>query len=244
MPAGMFSTPGRNCLLAVVLSAAALPAAARSPAPSLFCGFWTEESDGTWSASREVDAATGATASRDTYKWTSKETPFGTGMTSSWTLNYDWPQDATRQKVVPEAEVVVIMNFRFDAKEIGQELKDPGHTWIHLYRSEDPNKQFSVYSTSLTGNMDWNRLRNGNLGGRAFLSLDTLLAYGTGLEKLVWNIRGAPDDLGVTESHAKGVLPIATMRGKLAKIPKLRAELDRKAGKFRSECTPPIVVSG
>ncbi len=165
-------------------------------------------------------------------------------MASSWTLNYYCPQDATRQKVVPEAEVVVVMNFRFDAKEIGQALKDPGHTWIHLYRSEDSNEQFSVYSTSLTGNMDWNRLRNGNLGGRAFLSLDTLLAYGTGLEKLVWNIRGTPDDLGVTESHAKGVLPIATMRGKLAKIPRLRAELDRKAGKFRSECKPPIVVSG
>jgi len=135
------------------------------------------------------------------------------------------------------------MDFRFDAKEIGQEPKDPGHTWIHLYRSEDPNKQFSVYSTSLTGSMDWNRLRNGNLGGRAFLSLDTLLAYGTGLEKLVWQIRGAPNALGVTESYAKGVLPIATMRGKLAKILKLRAELDRKAGKFRSECKLPIEVS-
>ena len=243
MPAGMFSTSGRNCPLAVVLSLAALPAAAQSPTPSLFCGFWTEEADGTWSVSREVDAATGATASRDTYEWTTNSRPFGTGMASSWTLNYYWPQDATRQKVVPEAEVVVVMDFRFDAKEIGQEPKDPGHTWIHLYRSEDPNKQFSVYSTSLTGSMDWNRLRNGNLGGRAFLSLDTLLAYGTGLEKLVWHIRGAPNALGVTESYAKGVLPIATMRGKLAKIQKLRAELDRKAGKFRSECKLPIEVS-
>lgn len=243
MPAELFSTHGRNSFLAIALCAAALPAAAQASSPALFCSVWTEESDGTWSASRQVDGATGATASRDTYKWSSKDTPFGTGMTSSWTLNYDWPKDATRQKVVPEAEVVVIMNFRFDAQEIGRELKDPGHTWIHLYRSEDPNKQFSVYSTSLTDKMDWNRLHNGNLGGRALLSLDTLLAYGTGLEKLVWNIRGAPDDVGVTESHAEGVLPIATMRGKLAKIPKLRAELDRKAGKFRSECNPPIEVS-
>ncbi|CAM0125321.1 hypothetical protein SMJ63A_70123 [Stenotrophomonas geniculata] len=88
MPAGMFSTSGRNCLLAVVLSLAALPAAAQSPTPSLFCGFWTEEADGTWSVPREVDAATGATASRDTYEWTSNSTPFGTGMASSWTLNY------------------------------------------------------------------------------------------------------------------------------------------------------------
>lgn len=243
MPAGLFSTAGRTCVVAIALCAAALPALAQSSGPALFCSFGMDEADGAWTVSRQVDGATGATASRDTYQWTSNSTPFGTGMTSTWSLSYYWPVDATRQKVVPEAEVVVVMNFRFDAKEIGQQLKDPKHTWIHLYRSEDPSKQFSVYSTSLTTNMDWNRFRDGNLGGRAFLSLDTLLAYGTGLEKLVWNIRGAPNAMGVTESYFKGVLPIATMRGKLAKIPKLRAELDRKAGKFRSECNPPIAVS-
>ena len=134
------------------------------------------------------------------------------------------------------------MEFRFNAKEIGQPLKDPGHTWIHLYRSADPARQFSVHSTSLTNTMDWTRLQDGSLYGRALLSLDTVLAFGTDLDALVWNIRRGPDPLGVTQSEFAGALPVSAMRGKMARVPQLRVALDRKAANFRSECKAPIMV--
>lgn len=234
--------PRRIRVLAVALLAAALPAAAQAAVQSLACGLWSEEADGTWDALRYVDGATGATESRDTYQWISKQVSLGTGATFSWNLTYHWPRDATRQKAVPERDVVVGMDFRFNAKEIGQPLKDPGHTWIHLYRFADPARRFSVHSTSLTNTMDWTRLQDGSLYGRALLSLDTVLAFGTDLDALVWNIRRGPDPLGVTESEFAGALPVLAMRGKMARVPQLRLALDRKAANFRSECKAPIMM--
>lgn len=243
MPALTFSTRPTICLLALSLMTSALPLHAQPSDLPFSCIVAQEAPDGVWLATTMVDAGTGiASHSSETYQWTPNEkASFGTGTTFTWDLSYQWPKHPPSQKTIPESDVIVSLHFKFDAKEIGQSLKEPSRASIHLYRSSDPERRFSSSWTSLTGPIDANLLANGNVSARALLSLDDLLAYGTGLDTLVWNIRApGPNPYVGTDVFFKGTVPVAAMRDKVKMIPKLSRLLARKAANFRSECTLPI----
>lgn len=245
MPKLNFSARPATCLLALGLMASVLPLHVQASDLPFSCMVDQETADGRWLASTVVDARTGnAAPSSETYEWTPNEkTSFGPGQTLTWGLSYRWPKDALAQKVVPETDVVVTLKFLFVAKEIGQPLKKPSHVDIHLYRSSDPERRFSSSSISLTGPLDANLLANGNVSARALLSLDDLLAYGTGLDTLVWNIRApGPNPYVGTDVFFKGTVPVGAMRDKVAMIPKLRRFLARKAANFRNECAVPTMM--
>ena len=245
MPKLTFSARTTTRLLALGLMTAALPLHAQSSGLPFSCMVDQDAADGRWLASTTVDASKGiAVPSSETYEWTPNEkTSFGTGQTLTWGMSYRWPKDALAQKVVPETDVVVTLTFRFDAKKIGQPLKKPPRAALHLYRSSDPEERFSSSSISLTGPVDVNMLANGNVSARVLLPLDSLLAYGTGLDTLVWNMRSAePNVYRATQVFFKGTLPVAAMRDKVTTIPKLRRLLARKAANFRSECAVPTMM--
>ena len=245
MPKLTFSARPTTCLLALGLMASVLPLRLQASDLPFSCMVDQETADGRWFASTMVDASKGSAApSNEMYEWTPNETAsFGPGQTFTWGLSYRWPKDALAQKAVPETDVVVSLKFRFDAKEIGQPLKKPSHVDIHLYRSSDPERRFSSSSISLTGPLDADLLANGNVSARALLSLDDLLAYGTGLNTLVWNIRApGPNPYAGTDVFFKGTVPVGAMRDKVTMIPKLRRLLARKAANFRNECTVPTMI--
>ena len=108
---------------------------------------------------------------------------------------------------------------------------------MHLYRSAGTGQRTSVALTSLTNVVHWNQFKNGNAASVSYMSLDSMLAFGTGLETVVWEARGEPDSLGRTELLATGSLPIAPLRKKVSMIPKLSRLLDRKSADFRTECS-------
>ncbi len=214
---------------------------------NLSCVVAEEDAGGEWVASRSLTVNNGVATSStsDTYQWQPKESIlFDPGMSLKLVISYHWPAQATAQKTVPEDDVAVIISFWFDAKQIDRPLKNPQRSWIHLYRSSRPEHVFSPTSTSLTNMMLWNQFSNGNLSSKAVIPLDDLLAFGKGFDALVWNIRGQPNEFGGTQVIAKGVIPIAVMRDKVSKIPKLRRMLDKKMANFQDECRAPIMMSG
>ncbi len=237
----------RNLLIAIAVSAVLHPVQAQVSSSGLYrgCIVAEEDDEGEWIASRGITESNGSVSStRDSYEWRPKKTiQFGPGMTLKWGFDYIWSAEAKAQKSVPEDEVFVSMRFWFDAQEIGRPLNNPQRTWIHLYRSANPEDKFSFTDTSLTSVMLWQQHKNGNLSTNADVPLDNLLAFGTGFETLVWNIRSEPNEYGGTHALASGVIPIAAMRGKVSKIPKLRRMLDKKAENFRVECHVPAVMS-
>lgn len=115
---------------------------------------------------------------------------------------------------------------------------------LHLYRSSDPQKEFRSSSTSLTTSLLWSEHNNGNVSARVSMPLDSVLAFGTGLDTLVWNMRTAPNSLGGTSAIVAGTMPVVALRNKVGAIPKLRRALDRKAANFRKECQMPITMVG
>jgi hypothetical protein len=240
-----------NVLLAIVISAVSCPVQAQeSPGGRyLSCLVVEEDAEGEWIASRDLTERNGAvSSSRDSYEWRSKERiQFGPGMTLKWDINYDWPAQATAQataqKTVSEDQVAVSLHFWFDAQVAGRTLKKPERTWIHLYRSANSEAKFSSTDTSLINLMLWQQFNNGNLSSKAVIPLDHVLAFGTGFDALVWNIRTEPNEFGGTQAVAKGLIPIAAMRGKVSNIPKLRRLLDKKAANFRTECDVPSVIT-
>ncbi|HLM52243.1 MAG TPA: hypothetical protein VK325_01290 [Pseudoxanthomonas sp.] len=155
-----------------------------------------------------------------------------------WIISYYWPTQAAAQEAIPEDEVTVMLNFWHDARYVDAPLKKPERTWIHLYRSVKPEEEFWSTTTSLTGVMLWDQFNNGNLSTKAVIPLDHLLAFGTGFDMLVWNIRTEPNQFGRTHVLAKDVIPIAAMRGKISEIPKLRRMLDKKAANSALNAIP------
>jgi hypothetical protein len=237
----------RNFFLAIVILPITYSVQAQQNNRDFSCIVSEQDNEGEWIASRNITESNGSvSAGRDTYEWLPKEKiSFGPGATLKWYISYYWPADAKAQKVIPENEVVVSLNFRYDAKLAGASLNKPDRTWIHFYRSNNPEDSFSFSATSLTDVMFWNQSRNGDLDTKAVVPLDHLLAFGTSFDALVWNIRTQPDvNSGGTRAIAKGIFPIAKLRGKVSKILKLRRLLDKQAANFRKECDVPIVVTG
>jgi len=237
----------KPAVLALLISAVscAVHAQGSSAGGRLSCIAAEKDAEGEWIATRDLNVSDGtATATRDRYEWRSANSlSFGPGMTLKWELDYDWPREEAARKTVREDRVAAILHFRFDAQAIGKPLKKPERSWIHFYRSTDPEERFSVSTSSLTSIMFWDKFDNGDLSTKAVVPLDHLLAFGTGFDTLVWNIRTAPDQFGATQAPAKGVIPIASLRGKVAKIPKLRLMLDKKSANFGSECHAPIMMT-
>lgn len=244
VPNNMLSRCHSRCVLAFALLGFSLPAAAQFTGAQRTCIVVEDDANGSWTASRHVNAETGApTAFSERYEWKPNEKiPFGQGMTMNWSLSYTWPKGSTAQTRILDDEILLDMGFWFDAKEIGKPLKAPSRTGMHLYRHGDPQKQFSFTSISMTTGMLWSRYNNGNVSTRAIMPLGDVLAFGTGMDTLVWNIRGEPDELGRTFAEFRGTLPVAMMRDKGARIPDLRRKLDRKAKRFRTECHVPMVM--
>ena len=240
----MFPIQNRRFLLSVALLAAAAPVHAQQAGVALGCYVAEKDADGEWFASRKLTGTNGVPVPmRDTYEWKpNKDIPFGPGMTLSWTISYYWPTDVAAQKVVPENDVAVILNFWFDAQQAEGPLKNPQRSWIHLYRSANPYRDFSLTSTSLINVMLWHQFTNGNMSTKAIIPLDDLLAFGTGFNTLIWNVRTQPNEFGGTQVIAKGSLPIAAMRDRVSNIPRLRQLLDKKAANFRTECYAPIIM--
>jgi hypothetical protein len=207
----------------------------------LSCLVVEEAADGEWIASRELTETNGSvSASGDRYRWRPKQPiQFGAGMTLKWDIAYRWPAGEKAQISVPENDVAVSLHFWYSAKDMDAPVDMPERSWIHLYRSANPDERFTSSTTSLTGIMFWHQFNNGNLSTKAVIPLDHVLAFGTGYDTLVWNIRTEPNPFGGTHALAKGTIPVAAMRDKISDIPKLRRMLDKKAKNFRTECPVP-----
>ena len=183
-----------------------------------------------------VEANGPATATRDTYEWQPADViQFGDGMKLRWEMVYHWPTDIGPQRNIPEKDIMIDMHFAFEAKN-GAIFKKPERSWLNFYRSADAGKERHLLATSLSTMTLWHQYGTQRLSTRAILSLDDLLAFGTGHDSLRWEIRSPPDVFGRTNMIAKGHLPIAPLRGKSAEILKLRTLLDKKAANFRKQC--------
>lgn len=207
-----------------------------SPLPYA-CSVYQESVEGTWRASRNIVEANGsATATPDIYEWQPNEAiTFGPGMRLRWDIVYNWPADIGPRGNVPETEIMLDMHFAFDAQN-GGAFKKPDRSWLHFYRSVDTEKGRHILATSLSTMTLWHQYGAQRLSTRAIISLDDLLAFGTGHDTLAWDIRSPPDMFGGTKMIAKGYLPIGPMRGKVADILKLRKLLDKKAANFHKQC--------
>lgn len=202
-----------------------------------------ESEEGEWVGSRNISELNGeVSASRDSYDWTPKEKiEFAPGMTLKWDLGYYWPAGAGDKKEIPDKEVMVSLQFWIEVQKSNEDLRKPEQSYLHIYRSTDPDTRFSVDDVSLTTRMFWNQFGAKKLSGKAVVPLDHILSFGSGFDRLVWNVRSAPGPLGGTSSFAKGVLPVAKMQGKTLQFRKLRNLLDKKARNFREEChVPPV----
>ena len=229
-------------LLLIIGMAGAAPSFSQTPAnpPTYSCSAYIVNAEGTWRASRSLVEANGpATATRDTYEWQPTDViQFADGMKLRWEMVYYWPTDIGPQRNIPEKDVLVDMHFAFEAKN-GAVLNKPDRSWLHFYRSADTGRKRHPLATSLSTMTLWHQFGTQGLSTRAILALDDLLAFGTGHDSLTWEIRSPPDVFGATNMIAKGLLPIAPLRGKVAEILQLRTLLDKKAANFRQEC--PIV---
>lgn len=201
------------------------------------CSAYIVNTEGTWRASRDMVEANGtATSSRDTYEWQPTEViKFAEDMNLRLEIVYQWPTKSGPQRNIPEKDIMVDLHFTFAAKN-GTVLKKPDRSWLHFYRSADEGKQRHPLATSLSTMTLWYQFGTQGLRTGAILSLDDLLAFGTGHDLLKWEIRSQPDMLGRTNIIAKGNLPIAPLRTKVAEILKLRALLDKKSPNFRKQC--------
>lgn len=232
---------------AIVLSIAlSIPAQANSPAASLdwICSVSKEDAEGEWDASRSIFEVAGTvTRSRDSFSWQPKtHIEFEPGMRLKWAVRYYWPVDLPARAPLREDDVFVSLDYWFDAQKIGRVLEKPERSWIHFYRSTDADRRQTVSDASMTGIMFWHRDNNGNMSTKAVVPVNALLAFGSGYDQIVWNIRSAPNEFGGTRVLAKGILPIAAMRDKISEIQKLRRQLDKKAAKFRTQCDIPRVA--
>lgn len=210
------------------------------------CSIYQTALEGTWRASRDI-AMTGrvAKSTRDTYEWESNEiVQFADGMKLRWSVVYYWPTDIASQRNISETEMMVDMHFAFEAKN-GATFKKPERSWLNFYRSADTGRDRHALATSLSTMTLWHQYGSQRLSTRAILSLDDLLAFGTGHDSLRWEIRSPPDAFGRMDMVAKGHLPIAAMRGKGAEILRLRKLLDKKAANFRKQCdlVPRVPIS-
>jgi hypothetical protein len=203
-----------------------------------------ESEEGEWVGSRDVSELNGeVSASRDSYEWRPKERiEFAPGMTLKWFLSYRSRANADDKKEIPDSEVLVFLNFWMEAQEGDQDLRKPEPGFLHIYRSTDPQTRFSVDDVSLTTRMFWHQFGARKLTGKGVVELDDMLSFGSGFDRLVWNVRSVPRPLGGTYSYAEGVLPVAKMRGKTLQFRKLRKLLDKKEKNFREECHVPIAV--
>lgn len=224
-----------------------LPVTAQSSPNDVWraCIVAQETPEGTWVASRQVSDGNGQIkSSRDEYEWQPSNTlNFGPGMTLKWDMRYYWQPDIATQRSIPEQEIIVTLNFRFEPQAGNGPPRKPQRTWLHLYRTANVDSDRLATQPSLIDMMLWDQFNNGSVGGKAVISLGDLLAFGTGFDTLVWNIRSAPNEFGATNRLAKGVFPVAALRNKVGKIQELRRLLDRKATKFRTECELPATVS-
>ena len=226
-------------LLLIIGMVAAAPSFSQTPAnPATYsCSAYIVNAEGTWRASRSMVEANGpATASRDTYEWQPTDViEFADGMKLRWEIVYYWPTNIGPQRNIPEKDILVDMHFAFEAKN-GAAFKKPERSWLHFYRSADTERKRHPLASSLSTMTLWHQFGAQRLSTRAILSLDDLLAFGTGYNSLTWEIRSSPDVYGATNMIAKGNLPIATWRGKAAEILKLRTLLDKKAANYRKQC--------
>ncbi len=231
-------------LVSITGLAAATPGNTQNPDYSALhsCSVYEISLEGTWRASRDIAAGKeSATATRDTYRWQPNEAiEFAPGMKLSWDMVYYWPADTGPQRNIPENQIMLDMHFAFVAKngaiKNGTIFEKPARSWLHFYRSASAGKDRHPMATSLNTMTLWHQYGNEGLSTRAIISLDNLLAFGTGRDALEWNIRSQPDIFGGTNMMAEGTLPITTMRGKAADILRLRKSLDNKAANFRKYC--------
>ncbi|NJS13415.1 MAG: hypothetical protein HC788_01015 [Sphingopyxis sp.] len=229
---------------AIILSIAlSTPAQANSSTGGFewICSVSKEDAEGEWDASRSVFEAAGTvTRSRDSFGWQPKtHIEFEPGMRLKWAVRYYWPADLPTKAPLHEDDVFVSLDYWFDAQKIGRALEKPERSWIHFYRSTDADRTQTVSEASMTSIMVWHRHNNGNMSTKAVVPVKALLAFGSGYDQIVWNIRSAPNEFGGTRVLAKGILPIAAMRDKISEIQKLRRQLDKKTAKFRTQCDVP-----
>jgi hypothetical protein len=207
------------------------------------CSVYEETAEGTWQASRDIVEENGkTTARRDIYEWEHNEVlAFGPGMKLRWQMAYYWPIDVGAQTRIPETDILVDMHFAFEAQD-GATLEKPERSFLNFYRSAHTGKQRHPFSTSLSTITLWHQFGTKRISTRGILSLDDLLAFGSGRDTLEWEIRSPPDESGRMAKLANGYFPIAALRGKSANILKLRKQLDKKAAKFRTDCPIPRMV--
>jgi hypothetical protein len=228
---------------------ATMPAFAQSRQypDSYECRVFEETPEGTWHASRDIVENDGiTTAKRDIYEWEHNEVlSFGPGMKLRWQMAYYWPTDVGAQTRIPEADILVDIHFAFEAQN-GGTLEKPERSFLNFYRSAHAGKQRHPFATSLSTVTLWDQYGTKRISTRGIVSLDDLLAFGSGRDTLEWEIRSPPDASGRMAKLANGHFPIAALRGKPAAILKLRKQLDKKAANFRRDCllstTAPVVA--
>ena len=220
---------------ALVFAVGAAPVQAELPRS---CHVEIEDAAGAWHVDRKLDPRDGTPLREyDEYEWSPgapEELPENVTLKTSLSVRARVAESLP--KVFAGSDTAIDMSFYARPRTEGEKPNDPGYFYLHFYRSSDPSDRKSVFDTSLTMRMLSNVERSGNVSIRGVLSLEELLAFGTGKDVLVWNIRRRPNEVGATNPLLKGTLPVGAIRARLSRIPELRRALDRKAAKFRKEC--------
>ncbi len=229
------------CTLA--LAATSILAAYAAPAVHRSCSVSIDTGDGEWTASRHLTARGSEVEwSRDSFQWKPREAiVIDANSSLRWELTYYWPKKVTDNKAIEDSDVSVLLYFDFKVSKEHGEPKKPDQTWLHVYRSTNPDER-RLAPTSMSSRMWWDKF-NGSVSGKASMPLDHLLAFGQGFDALAWEIQSAPNEFGATQKLAKGTLPIAALRERTAAIFKLRKLLDQRVRRYEQECDIPLTVA-
>lgn len=235
----------KQLVVACIMTVLATPSVAYSDpvGVSRSCIVTMDVGDGEWVASRNLtESASEVQASRDSFSFEPKQAiAFQPNAILRWELDYYWPVKATDRKTIEDSDIGVLLYFSFDFSKEQGEPKKPDKTWLHLFRSVNPNER-RLAATSLYTDMWWDKFSSGKVSGKAAIPLDHLLAFGQGYDVLAWDIQSAPDRFGATQKLASGMLPISAMRNRKGAMLKLRKLLDKKAAQYKKECHVPITV--
>lgn len=228
------------------LASACVPFAIANAADDVLriCSATMETGAGQWRASRSItESGRDVRVSGDRFEWVPKQgIDIGADAYLTWRLSYYSESNASVDDPVDDRDMSIAMNFNFKLSKERGEPNKPERTWLHLYRSTDPNER-RLAPTSLSSEMWWDKFADGSISGKASMPLDALLAFGQGYESLAWDIQLAPERLGPTQKLAKGKFPISDMPERKAAISKLRAMLNKRAARYKQECEMPILVT-
>ena len=132
----------KQLVVASIMTVLATPSVAYSDPVGVFrsCIVTMDVGDGEWIASRGLTDE--VQSSRDSFRFEPKQgIAFQPNAILRWELDYDWPAKATVRKTIEDSDIGVLLYFSFDFSKEQGEPKKPDKTWLHLFRSVNPNER-------------------------------------------------------------------------------------------------------